>query len=305
MRSGGTTAMKFRTLNRHAKEGVKNLARNGWMTFASISAVAVMLFIVGVFLLLILNMNHLAVTIEEDVEIRVHIDLTATEAQQDELRGLLDNIPQVESVEYIDKATGLDQFIESMDEMGQVFESLRQENPFNDVFVVRAQTPQLTEAVASQIEGLPYIDHFTYGKDVVDRLFAVTDFIRTFGLVLVGGMMFTAMFLISNTIKMNIVARKREIQIMKLVGATNGFIRWPFFIEGLLLGLIGALVPFVILLVGYTYVYQSIGQRLGLMFFELLPVFPYLYQVGGILVLVGAFIGIWGSLMSVRKFLKV
>lgn len=297
--------MKFRTLTRHGKEGVKNLGRNGWMTFASVSAVAIMLFIVGIFLLLILNMNHIAATVEEDVEIKVYIDLAATEEQQKELEQALKSTNHVESVVYIDRDQGLEQFIDSMDDMGRVFETLRNENPFNDVFVVRADEPQLTEQVAKNIQTLPYIELVNYGEEVVQRLFAATNFIRTFGLVLVGGMMFTAMFLIANTIKMTIVTRKREIQIMKLVGATNGFIRWPFFIEGILLGIIGSLIPIIILIVGYSYFYENMGQRLELMFLELVPVFPSVYQVAAILVLIGAFIGVWGSMMSVRKFLKV
>lgn len=297
--------MKINTLKRHVREGVKNLGRNGWMTFASVSAVTIMLLVVGIFLLIILNMNHLASTIENDVEIRVYIDLTADEKQQEELGQLLEKIPNVDTVKYLSREEGLEEFIESMDELGQVFEGLREENPFNDVYIVRAVTPQLTESVAKEIEGLPYIDTINYGKDVVEKLFQATDFIRKFGLILVAGMMFTAMFLISNTIKMTIVARQREIQIMKLVGATNGFIRWPFFIEGVLLGLIGAVIPFLILLFGYSYIYESTNQRIGLMAIELLPVTPHMYQVGGILALIGVFVGIWGTMMSVRKFLKV
>lgn len=298
--------MKINTLKRHAKEGFKNLGRNGWMTFASISAVTIMLLVVGVFLLIILNLNHLAATIEDDVEIRVYIDLTANEEQQKELGELLEQIPDVESVKYLSREEGLEQFIESMDDLGHVFESLREENPFNDVYIVRAKDPQLTEQVAKQIEGLPYIDTINYGKDVVERLFQATNFIRKFGLVLVLGLMFTAMFLISNTIKMTIVARQEEIQIMKLVGATNGFIRWPFFIEGMLLGLIGAIIPFLILFAGYSYIYKNtLNQKIGLFSIELLPVSPYIYQVGGILVLIGVFVGIWGTMMSVRKFLNI
>ncbi|OLO38118.1 cell division protein FtsX [Alkalihalophilus pseudofirmus] len=296
--------MKFRTLTRHGKEGIKNIGRNGWMSFASISAVTIMLFLVGIFLLLILNMNHLASTVEEDVEIHVYIDLTADEEQQEELRQEIENVPYVENVEYVDRDEGLDQFIDSMDEMAPVFEGLRSENPFNDKFVVRAETPQLTETVAAEIEVLPNVDTVNFGKDVVDRLFAVTDFMRTFGIVLIAGMMFTAMFLISNTIKMTIVARKTEITIMRLVGATNGFIRWPFFVEGLLIGVIGALIPIILLITGYSYFFEIMSTRLEVMFFELIPVFPAIYQVAGILLIIGAFIGVWGSMMSVRKFLK-
>ncbi|NEU30216.1 ABC transporter permease [bacterium LRH843] len=297
--------MKLRTLGRHIREGSKNLRRNGWMTFASISAVAVMLFVVGAFLVLIMNMNHFAKSIEDDVEIRTYIELTATAEQQDELRALIETTPDVESVEFLGKEEGLDQLIDSLDERGEVFESIRTENPLNDVFVVRAASPQLTEQVAAKIEQMPYVERINYGKDVVERLFAFTDLFRTIGLVVVVAMMLTAIFLIANTIKLTIVARKREIQIMKLVGATNGFIRWPFFVEGMLLGAIGSLVPIIIIGFGYSYTISEYGARFESMFFPLLPVFPYMWQIAALLIGIGAFIGVWGSVMSVRKFLKV
>jgi cell division transport system permease protein len=297
--------MKLRTVGRHFKEGSKNLGRNGWMTFASISAVAVMLFVVGVFLLLILNMNHIASTVEDDVEIHVYIELTATQEQQDELRAQIETTPNIQQIEFLGKDEGLDQLIDSLDEQGQVFETIREENPLNDKFVVRATSPQLTEDIALKVEEMPYVERINYGKDWVEKLFAVTSLVRTIGLVLVLGMMFTAMFLIANTIKLTIVARKREIQIMKLVGATNGFIRWPFFVEGMLLGIIGAIVPVVILGFGYSYLIDEFGDKVEVMFFSLLPVYPSIWQSAWLLLAIGAFIGVWGSMMSVRKFLKV
>ncbi|WP_062050171.1 permease-like cell division protein FtsX [Bacillus sp. JCM 19034] len=297
--------MKARTVGRHLREGSKSLIRNGWMTFASISAVAIMLFIVGVFLLLIMNVNHIASGVEDDVEIRVFIELTASEEQQEELLADIEEIRDIESVVYVDREEGLEQFIDSLDEAGKIFESMRgDENPLNDVFIVRAVEPHLTEHVANQIDELTYVENVDFGKETVDRLFAITNLVRTVGIVLVLGMMFTAMFLIANTIKITIVARKREIQIMKLVGATNGFIRWPFFVEGVLLGVIGAIIPIALIGVGYYYLVEQFGGQVELLF-SLLPVFPIVWQIGLLLLLIGVFIGIWGSMMSVRKFLKV
>jgi cell division transport system permease protein len=297
--------MKLRTLGRHVREGTKNLGRNGWMTFASISAVAVMLLVVGVFLLLIMNVNNVASSIEDDVEIKVYIELTASQEEQDVLLAEMEKLPHIDSITYVDKEEGLNQLIDSLNEGGEVFESIRDENPLNDSFVVRASSPQLTARVADTIEPLENVERVNYGKDYIERLFTITDFVRTIGLVLVIGMMFTAMFLIANTIKLTIVARKREIQIMKLVGATNGFIRWPFFIEGVLLGVLGALIPILLIGFGYSYLVTNYGSKIEIMFFSLLPSFPYLWQIAGLLVGIGAFIGVWGSMMSVRKFLKV
>jgi len=113
------------------------------------------------------------------------------------------------------------------------------------------------------------------------------------------------MFLISNTIKITIFARRKEIEIMKLVGATNGFIRWPFFLEGLWLGVLGSIVPIGIILTSYYYLIDLVEPRIQGTFIQLLPFYPFAFQVIGILVAIGAFIGVWGSMMSVRKFLRV
>lgn len=205
--------MKLRTLGRHVREGTKNLGRNGWMTFASISAVAVMLLVVGVFLLLIMNVNNVASTIEDDVEIKVYIELTATEEQQEELLTEIEELPNIESIVYVDKEEGLDQLIDSLNESGEVFESIREENPLNDAFVVRATSPQLTEQVAETIEPLANVERVNYGRDFIERLFAVTDLVRMIGLILVVGMLFTAMFLIANTIKITILSRKERFKL--------------------------------------------------------------------------------------------
>jgi cell division transport system permease protein len=144
-----------------------------------------------------------------------------------------------------------------------------------------------------------------YGQGEVEKLFGFTKISRNIGIALIIGLLFTAMFLISNTIKITIVARRREIEIMRLVGATNAFIRWPFFLEGLWLGLLGAILPIVIVGTGYYYMYDYLAPKLQDHFVKLLEFYPFIYQIAGLLLLMGAFIGVWGSLMSVRKFLKV
>ena len=297
--------MKGRTLARHIKEGAKNIFRNGSMTFASISAVTVMLLVVGAFLLIIMNVNHFADSLEQDVELRTFIDLGVSEKEQDELLSNLESLPGVASIKFVSKEEGLDSFIASFGEQGRFFETLREENPLNDVFVVQAVDPENTDILATEIEKLDYVDSVEYGQDIFQSLFSATNFIRIVGIILIVALMFTAMFLIANTIKLTIVARKTEIQIMKLVGATNGFIRWPFFVEGLILGVLGSIIPIALLSYGYNRFFNSMGESSGLDFFTLLSPSPLLVQMSLILLGIGAFVGVWGSLMSVRKFLKV
>ncbi|MFE8701641.1 permease-like cell division protein FtsX [Cytobacillus sp. FJAT-54145] len=296
--------MKARTLRRHVKESMRNLGRNGWMTFASVSAVTVTLILVGVFFVIMMNLNKVATTIEEDVEIRVHIDLTAEESDQQALQTKIEQIPQVKSVLYSSKETELTNLIASLGEEGEAFKLFEQDNPLNDVFIVKTKKPTDTMLVAKQIEKLDFASKVKYGQGQIEKLFEFIKLSRNVGIGLIVGLLFTAMFLISNTIKITIVARRKEIEIMRLVGATNSFIRWPFFLEGLMLGVLGAVLPIALIGTGYHYAYSYIQPRIEGHFIQILEFNPFIYQIAGLLILMGGLIGIWGSLMSVRKFLK-
>ncbi|PQZ56744.1 MULTISPECIES: permease-like cell division protein FtsX [Bacillus] len=297
--------MKAKTLSRHLREGVKNLSRNGWMTFASVSAVTVTLLLVGVFLAAIMNMNHFATKVEQDVEIRVHIDPAAKEADQKKLEEDMSKIAKVDSIKYSSKEEELKRLIKSLGDSGKTFELFEQDNPLKDVFIVKAKEPTDTATIAKKIEKMQFVSNVQYGKGQVEKLFDTVKTGRNIGIALIAGLLFTAMFLISNTIKITIYARSTEIEIMKLVGATNWFIRWPFLLEGLFLGVLGSIIPIGLILVIYNSLQGVFNEKLGGTIFELLPYNPFVFQLAGLLVLIGALIGMWGSVMSIRRFLKV
>lgn len=297
--------MRFRTIKRHFREGFKNSWRNGWMTIASVGAVTTTLILVAIFLALMMNLNHIATSLEEDVEMKVLIDLTASEEQIEELGDEIAGISSVDSVEFSSKDDELSSLIESMGEEGSAWQLYEQDNPLNDAFIVNAVDPQDTMEVALEIEELSQVEKVNYGQDVVENLFLFNQYARTIGLGLIIALVFTAIFLISNTIKITIMARKKEIEIMKLVGATNWFIRWPFFVEGLLLGVLGSVVPIAVLFTGYYFLDQNAAAINQFSFIEILPFSPFVWQLSAIVMLIGAGIGVWGSVMSVRKFLKV
>lgn len=299
------TAMKARTVKRHLRQGVKNIFRNGWMTVASIGAVTVTLLLVAAFLAVILNLSHMADKVENDVELKVLIDVTANADQIQELGNEIEKLDKVDSVVFSSKEDELNQLIKSMGEEGKSWKLFKQDNPLNPAYTVKAKNPQDTEPLAKQIEDLPHVHQVNYGKDVVNKLFDFLKYARVVGLILIVGLVFTAIFLISNTIKLTIMARSREIGIMKLVGATNGFIRWPFFIEGFLLGVLGSAIPIAVLMTGYHYLLKYVTQKVNLPFFELLPFNPFAWELSLLVLAIGAVIGVWGSVMSVRKFLKV
>ncbi|MBY0123432.1 permease-like cell division protein FtsX [Bacillus sp. S/N-304-OC-R1] len=297
--------MKARTLRRHLRESFKSLARNGWMTFASASAVTVTLILVGVFFVIMMNLNKVATDLEAQVEIRVHIDVAASKEDQKILGQKIEKIPEVKSVKYSPKDQELNNLIKSFGDEGEAYKLFEQDNPLNDVFVVKTVKPEDTMMVAKKIEKMEYASKVKYGQGKIEKLFSIIKTSRNVGIVLIIGLLFTAMFLISNTIKITIVARRREIEIMRLVGATNAFIRWPFFLEGLWLGLLGSFLPIALVATSYYYLYDLLQPKLSGNFIELLHVNPFIYQISGLLLLMGALIGIWGSMMSVRKFLKV
>lgn len=295
----------IKILGRHLRESFKSLGRNTWMTFASISAVTVTLILVGVFLVIMLNLNNMASNAEKQVEIKVLIDLTADQKAQDKLQSDIKDLKGIQSVTFSSKEKELDQLVDSFGDSGQSLTMKDQENPLNDAFVVKTTDPHDTPNVAKKIEKMDHVYKVTYGKEEVSRLFKVVGVSRNIGIALIIGLVFTAMFLISNTIKITIFARRKEIEIMKLVGATNWFIRWPFFLEGLLLGVFGSVIPIALVLSTYQYVIGWVVPKVQGSFVSLLPYNPFVFQISLVLVAIGAVIGVWGSLTSIRKFLRV
>lgn len=297
--------MKFRTLLRHIREGFKNIFRNGWMTVASIGAVTTTLILVAVFLALVLNLNEMANKIEQDVQINTLIERTATEEDIVALGEHIQDIEGIETVTFSSKDDELQKMIDSMGEDGEAWKLFEQDNPLNHVYIIKPIEPTETERIVQEVMEFANVENVVYGQDVVEQLFEFNSYARTIGLGLVIALVFTAIFLISNTIKITIMARRTEIGIQKLVGATNGFIRWPFFIEGLLLGVLGSILPIAVVLGGYYYVDRNLSDKITYSFVELLPFSPFAWQLALMVLGIGALIGIWGSVMSVRKFLKV
>jgi cell division transport system permease protein len=297
--------MKVNTFSRHMRQGLRNIFRNGWMSFASMSSVAITLFILGVCMVLAMNVNHIAKNVEQQVEIRVFVKSDADKTAAQNLEAKIKSVPQVDTVMFVSKEDGLKKFKQSFGDKAYWFDGLEKENPLSDEFNVKMKNPQDTATIAEQIKGFPAVENVSYAKDTIQKLFTITTLLRNVGIAFIIALGFTAMFLIANTIKITIFARRREIEIMKLVGATNTFIRWPFFIEGLLMGAIGAIIPVALLLFGYRSLLNLVKVDLSLYFLDLLPMNPLGWEVAALLIGIGAFIGIWGSLVSVRKFLRV
>lgn len=294
---------KIRSFFGHIGVALKSLRRNGWMTLAAISAVAITLLLVGSLAASVFNINKLATDIEEDVSIRVSIDLAADEDDQEALAEDIRAIDKVDDIDFSSQDEELDNIVGVYGEEFDLFAG--DDNPLYDVFIVHARSPEDTQQVAEDIEEFNYVQNVNYGGAEADRLFSLTRNIRNVGIILIGILIFTAIFLISNTIRIAIFSRSTEIEIMKLVGAKNWFIRWPFLIEGAIIGLLGSLIASAI--VGYVYVngFQRLMTFLSSTTFDLLAPDPFLYYLLGTMVGIGVIIGSLGSSLSIRKFLQI
>ncbi|MDR0921186.1 MAG: permease-like cell division protein FtsX [Lactobacillales bacterium] len=293
----------IRTFFRHLFESIKSLKRNGWMTVASTSAVTITLVLVGVFLGVIMNTTKLATDIENNVNVNVFVDIGTTSEEMDQLKSDLKDLPNVEKVTFSSKDEELDKIQETMGSAFKLFEG--DSNPLYDVYIVSTTSPSQTKKVAGKISEMPHVFKADYGGKNSDKIFKIAGNIKTWGL---GGtilLLFVAMFLISNTIRITILSRQREIQIMRLVGAKNGFIRWPFFLEGAWIGLIGSIIPVLVLIFGYRQVYLLANPALLTSNLSLLPPAQFVPMVGTALVVIGVVIGSLGSIISMRRFLKV
>ena len=301
MKSKEVTTLKLRTFLRHVKEGFKSIGRNGWMSFAAISAVSITLLLVGSLIGIVSNINNFATDIENDVSVRVYVDLAATDEIQDNLADQLVALEQVENVTFSSREDELENVKGSYGDTFDLFEGDR--NPLHDVFIVDTISPEVTAEVAAEIEGMEYVSDVNYGGADADKLFKMTSTIRNVGGIIIAALIFTAVFLISNTIRITIFSRSTEIEIMKLVGATNWFIRWPFLIEGALIGFIGAVIPSVVLWFLYDTIFGTVSGFLSGTTFALLSPDPFMYQLILGLMAIGVTIGAVGSAFSMRRFL--
>ncbi|GEQ37527.1 cell division protein FtsX [Tetragenococcus halophilus] len=292
----------LRNFFQHVLESLKSLRRNGWMTVSSVTAVTVTLTLLGAFLVIILNTVKLAQDMENNVEVSVYVNYETDEDEKKELRNNLEEIPHVESIDFSSKDEELARVQASYGDSWDLFD---QDNPLLDVFILRADDPQYVEDITEEANGMTeYVHDASYGEDLSDRIFSIAQRTRTWGLIGSIVLIIVAIFLISNTIRMTILTRKQEIQVMRLVGAKNGYIRWPFFLEGGWIGLIGSIIPIILMYTGYNKVYELVNPILERSNFSLLQPGSFNWQMNLLLAVIGIVIGSVGSAFSMRRFLK-
>ena len=295
--------MKIRTLEYFVREVFLSLKRNNWMSVASVGTVAVSLFIFGMFLMLVLNMNKMAESLESQVQINVYLEEGTTSSEIRSLEAELNDMQGVEKVTFVSKDEAMERFKERLGDQSSILDALDDTNPLPDGFEVMITQPELVETAAKNIEQHKHVESAKYGQDVMEHLFDITRLIRFFGLVLMLFLAGATLFIISNTIRLTVFARRKEIAIMKYVGATDWFIRWPFMLEGMALGLFGGILANIILRFGYSALVSEIYSALA--FFPLIPEQPFLNYISIVVVFGGMAIGAMGSTISLKRFLEV
>ena len=307
----------IRRFFRHLIESLKSLKRNGWMTVAAVSSVTITLSLVAIFASVILNTAKLASDISNNVRIVVYMrkdiaDNSKTIVKEGQtvknndyhkIYDALTSMDHVSKVTYSSKEEQYEKLTETMGSEWKVFEG--DSNPLYDAYIVDTTEHKYVDSVAAEAKKLEGVSEVQDGGANTQKLFALSDFIRVWGLVGAGLLIFIAVFLISNTIRITIISRSREIQIMRLVGAKNSYICGPFLFEGAWIGLLGSVLPVVLVYFGYNMAYQTMNKNLVAQNLSMIE--PHLFvpaMIGAVSVL-GIFIGSLGSSISMRRFLKI
>ena len=301
---------------RHLGESFKSLKRNGWMTIAAIGTVMFTLTLVAIFTSIIFNTTKLASDIENNVQVKVFLRVDSTdnkeyvtkdgqEIKNEAYHKVYDQIKEnsdVADIQFSSKEEELERLISTLGKEWELFSG--DSSPLYDVYIIQTTEPSKVKGVSEAIKKIDGVEKVEYGGANTERLFALAGIVRTWGLVVAAFLLFVAILLISNTIRITIISRSREIQIMRLVGAKKGYIRAPFLLEGAWIGLLGAVLPAVLLWFGYEWAYNSFVKGLADQNLAMYKPQEYLpYAVGGLFVL-GIIIGSIGSSISMRRFLK-
>lgn len=298
--------MKLRTGKFFVRESFRSIKRNRTMSMAAISSVIASLLVIGIFFIIVLNVDYAATKLESQIEMMVYLNDGLSESIIGTMSTEIKSINGVKSVEFISKDVALKNLEKNWGDNSYLLEGLDGDNPLPDAFLITLADPAQASSVAMSVSSISNIEKVVYGKEELEKLLKTTYVLRMSSFVIISILLFISVFIIANTIKLTLYARKREIGIMKYVGATDWFVRMPFIIEGIIVGMIGAISASIILGAGYYYCADLVkNQMIGFMSIALMPFNKIVMSMTVLLVIVGVLIGATGSYISVRKFIKV
>ena len=298
----------FRMFKISIRDAFKSVFRNFALSLASITCITITLIIVGVSLIATFNVNNFTQEIERDVTITVFLESDATEEDRKNIETELNNNSNIikESIVFKSKEAERNEMMKE----SEVFKSVmsnwgNDDNPLKDSYQVKVKDINTIKDTANSIKKIEKVQLVNYGEDMVNGLVKAFTTIQKISLILVCSLIIVTVFLIINTIKLTIFSRQREISIMRLVGASNASIKTPFIIEGLIIGILGSIIPILTIIYGYTFGYNYLGGVLYSKIIRLITPTPFVYYASALVMLIGMLVGMFGSARAVRKYLKI
>lgn len=297
----------FRNIRRYFRDAMKSVIRNFSLSLASISCIAITLIVVGISIVLSYNVENMTDSIKKDVTMVVFLKSDTTEDEVKDIQKKITNIGNIEEIKFKSKK----EYAEETKERDKVFSFIvdnwtDETNPLLDSFLIKVKEVEEIKNTASSIKKIDKVELVNYGEDMVDQLITVFDVIRKVSIGAVVALILVTAFLIANTIKLAIFSRKTEIEIMRLVGASNISIKIPFIIEGSFIGILGSIIPIILMIYGYTSLYNYFdGKLFGSSLAMLIEPYPFIYLSSLLLLGIGIVVGMFGSYSAVKKYLKI
>lgn len=301
------TTVKFREIINIIKDGFKGIARHFNMALAAIVSILSVLLILSTVLIIVLSVNKVVGDTKEKInEVKVFLLDGVDDDGIKDMEEKIKDIDEVKEVKFISKDEGLESMFEQWENKSYLLEEYKEDNPLPNAFKVHVNDIEKINDVAGEIKMMPGVEDVRYLSDEVIHLLKISKYMQIGGFGLIITLIFISIFLISNTIRLSISSRKKEIEIMKYVGATNGYITGPYVFEGIMIGLIAALIAILCVKFGYSYVYDYLaGSKNGMLSDALVSPENIITDFSIIFVTLGVGIGMLGSISSLKKLLKV
>lgn len=297
----------IRTIKRYIRDAAKSVIRNFSLSLASISCIAITLIVVSFSLIISYNVENFSELIRKQVTMVIFLDSSATQADANAIEKAIRDIGNVEKLTFKTK----EQEAKEIANENEIFSTLVDEwtvetNPLLDSFELKVKDINQIKSNAEQIKNIDKVKSINYGETWIDQLITIFNVVKKISIGAVVALITVTAFLIANTIKLAIYSRKREIEIMRLVGASNISIKIPFIIEGLFLGILGSIIPIIITIYGYTSLYKYFnGNLFSATFAKLISPTPFIYLTSLLLMTIGILVGMFGSWQAVKKYLKI
>ena len=298
----------LRMLGRSIRDAFKSVFRNFSLSLASVSCIAITLIIVAASIVISFNVENFTKEIEKDLTIVVFVENDATEEDIADIKEELENMKNINKDEIVYKSKA--EVKEDMSKESDIFKTIMQDwdekdNPLKDTFQVKVKDAEKIGKVADKIKQIDKVAVVRYGEGMVEKMVSAFDTIKKITYIAVIALIVVTVFLIVNTIKLTIFSRKKEIGIMRLVGASNFTVKNPFIIEGMILGAIGSIFPISLIVFGYPALYQKLDGHVFSQLIKLIKPYPFIYTASVAVLVIGIIVGMIGSARAVRKYLKV